>query len=373
MKKIFRRNKKDFPLIGRIEELEKKNNELELQINNLINQSYNQDKHFMKVYKSLEYKVHQINSELNILLYENYLTKLTKKENFNPKISIIIPVYNGKNYLKEAIDCALNQTYKNVEIIVVNDGSNDNGSTRDIAKKYGKKIKYFEKNNGGVSTALNYGIRKMTGDYFAWLSHDDLIDTIHIEKLVEFISYEENIKKIPYASFKIIDEKGNYCLDQTIIAQLWCNDFKTSMVHNYYTLLEGEINGGSVLIPKEAFEKHGYFNEKLRIAQERDMWGRLIREYKFINIPYDTASTRIHNDQVTNVSKKTKEESDDKKFEIINNLTKEEILNLELSINEFYEKIIYFFDLNGNGDLVNRLSELAKKRYKNYKGDDSNV
>jgi len=102
--------------------------------------------------------------------------------NNNPKVSIVIPVYNGSNYLHEAIDSALAQTYKNVEIIVVNDGSTDDGKTEAIAKSYGDKIRYYYKKNGGVSSALNLGISNMSGDYFAWLSHDD----IYLPQNVEF-------------------------------------------------------------------------------------------------------------------------------------------------------------------------------------------
>ena len=75
-----------------------------------------------------------------------------------PKVSVIIPVYNGSNYMREAIDSALAQTYKNIEIIVVNDGSTDN--TEEIALSYGDKIKYYSKENGGVATALNFAIEK---------------------------------------------------------------------------------------------------------------------------------------------------------------------------------------------------------------------
>jgi glycosyltransferase involved in cell wall biosynthesis len=79
-----------------------------------------------------------------------------------PLVSIIIPVYNGSKYLEDAILSAVNQTYTNVEILVINDGSNDNGSTAAIAHRFSSKISYFEKVNGGVSSALNFGISKMT-------------------------------------------------------------------------------------------------------------------------------------------------------------------------------------------------------------------
>ena len=111
----------------------------------------------------------------------------------NPKVSIIIPVYNGANYVAEAIDSALAQTYKNIEIIVVNDGSRDDGATEKVVLSYGDKIKYIAKENGGVSTALNRGIAEMTGEYFSWLSHDDAYTPEKIENQVALITEETRI------------------------------------------------------------------------------------------------------------------------------------------------------------------------------------
>ena len=103
------------------------------------------------------------------------------------KVSIVIPVFNGSNYLKNAIDSALSQTYANCEVIVINDGSTDDGKTAAIAKSYGDKIRYYEKENGGVATAVNLGIELMKGDYFAWLSHDDMFTNDKIEKQMNAI------------------------------------------------------------------------------------------------------------------------------------------------------------------------------------------
>ena len=104
--------------------------------------------------------------------------------NYQPKVSIIIPVYNGSNFLAQAINAALAQTYPNCEILVINDGSQDHGASEKIALSYGNKIKYYLKENGGVSSALNFAFKKMTGEWFSWLSHDDLYYPQKIEKQI---------------------------------------------------------------------------------------------------------------------------------------------------------------------------------------------
>lgn len=321
----------------------------------------NQLKAMEKLNFTYRYKMWEFNNNTNIMLYENYLKDAKKKKNFNPLVSIIIPVYNGSNYLKHAIDAALNQTYKNIEVIVVNDGSKDDNKSENIAKKYGDKIRYYHKENGGVSSALNYGIKKMKGDYFAWLSHDDDIEKNHIEKLVELVSIEGNEKVIPFSSFKIIDENGCLDIPQTIDAQVFCMDYKMSVLKNYYSLLQGEINGGSVLIPKEAFDKHGLFDEKQRITQERDMWSRLIKEYHFINVPYDTASVRLHSSQVTNTASEVVKKTNEKSFEILEGVPKKVMEELDYNELYFYTKMYYFYKNHHKTDIEEKVKEKIEK------------
>ena len=89
-----------------------------------------------------------------------------------PLISIIIPTYNYAQFLPEALESVFSQTFKNYEIIVVDDGSMDN--TREIVGNYGERVRYFYQANSGVSAARNKGIREAEGDYLAFLDADDL-------------------------------------------------------------------------------------------------------------------------------------------------------------------------------------------------------
>ena len=106
-----------------------------------------------------------------------------------PRVSIIIPVYNGANYMREAIDSALAQSYDNLEIIVVNDGSTDRSAA--IAKEYAARdarIRVFDKENGGLSDARNYGIARARGEYIGFLDSDDWIEPEMISDLAEHLT-----------------------------------------------------------------------------------------------------------------------------------------------------------------------------------------
>jgi len=253
-----------------------------------------------------------------------------------PKVSIIIPVYNGSNFLKEAIDSALAQTYNNLEIIVVNDGSNDDGATEEIAKSYGNRIRYFKKENGGVATALNLGIEKMTGEYFSWLSHDDLYYQDKIEKQIDFLNKLGNKKVVLYSNYELIDE-NNGLISQVIF------DHKTlKSKASVYALLRGNINGITLLIPKSAFKQYGVFDINLRTTQDYDMWYRIIQTYEFIHIDDILAKTRIHSNQGTISNPITIEECNVLWVGMIKDLSDDKKIELEGSLYNFYIETIKF-------------------------------
>ena len=102
----------------------------------------------------------------------------------NQLISVIVPIYNVENYLRQCLDSVLGQTFKNFEVLLVNDGSSD--SSGDICREYVEKdsrFHYFEKENGGLSDARNYGIERAQGEYLTFIDSDDFVNEKHLENL----------------------------------------------------------------------------------------------------------------------------------------------------------------------------------------------
>jgi glycosyltransferase involved in cell wall biosynthesis len=312
--------------------------------------------HFWKLLPDLEHRIWEYDYTSNIVLYELEMSIRKQaglwKADFNPRVSIVIPAFNAANYLKSAIDSALSQTYKNTEVIVINDGSNDDGETEEIALSYGQRIRYYRKSNGGVSSALNMGIEKMAGDFFAWLSHDDLYMDEHLERHIEHLrAYRPDANIITFSNFNIIDENSNTKYRQTVECGLYCYNYKLSRVKPEYCLLRGEINGGNILIPKRAFELCGGFNEGLRFSQEKEMWARLMKHYRFMNIPYITTSLRQHGDRVTNRSENIYDETRETRLRILDMLGEDVIVRLEGSRFNFFQAMEEYYKRVGEAFL----------------------
>ncbi|MBT2667113.1 glycosyltransferase [Bacillus sp. ISL-4] len=205
-----------------------------------------------------------------------------------PKVSIIIPFYNC-SYIDKAIQSALDQTYKNVEVIVVDDGST---IFTEKIQPFLEKIRYLKKENGGTATALNHGIHAATGEYIAWLSSDDYFLPEKISKQVSFmISHQAEAS---FTNYDCIDNE-----DQLLFS--WYGKRFTDINEVYRTfLLYNAINGCTVIIKKTVFEKVGYFNPYHRYTHDYEMWLRLlVNGHKMYYLDEALTKFRIHEESGT--------------------------------------------------------------------------
>lgn len=192
-----------------------------------------------------------------------------------PLVSVIIPVYNGADYLSEAIESVRNQTYGNLEIIIVNDGSTD--SSLAIAESYKPFVRVVSKRNGGTASALNCGIRASHGELIGWLSHDDLYEKDMIAESVSALRSDPEAAG-SYCDYFMIDEAG------TIRSVAKCPDFENRH-ERYLALFSGNfIHGCATLIRRRTFDELGFYSEELHYSQDLNMWLRILREKDLCHI-----------------------------------------------------------------------------------------
>ena len=227
---------------------------------------------------------------------------------YQPKVSIVIPAYNASNYLADAIESALSQTYGNYEIIVVNDGSRDDGKTAEVAARYAGKIRYFEKENGGSSSALNCGIQQMTGEWFSWLSHDDLYYPDKLEKQIRLMNslnlFAEELKGyVFFGGSDLIDADGKFIRKTDAKTNEKIGRFVNGVLGNEYLVAEPtrfNFHGCSCLVHRSAFEKVGCFDERLRLLNDIDMWYRLYTQGFIVRyVPESLVMGRVHSKQIS--------------------------------------------------------------------------
>lgn len=192
-----------------------------------------------------------------------------------PLVSIIMPVYNGARYLGIAIESALAQTYKNFEVIVVNDGSDDGGATASVISSFGDRVVYLYQPNGGVSSALNLGVSKMKGEYFVWLSHDDMLLPDYLEKQIAFLqnNCKDDNNTIVSCQVSLMDARGKplFRPHKPMLGKKNGDE-----VYNYL-LSGGNICYCTMLIPKVCMEKVPPFDSAFRYVQDKKYWKSLAK------------------------------------------------------------------------------------------------
>lgn len=280
---------------------------------------------------------------------------------YNPLVSIIIPVYNGSNYLKESIDSALAQTYNRIEVIVINDGSQDDRATEMIALSYGDKIRYFYKENGGVATALNFGIEKMKGEWFSWLSHDDLYLPNKISSAIEII----NSKKIDInntiisCEMELINSKGEpiFRVNRSYLGLFSGKEmFKSLCVGN-------NLSGCSLLIPKIALKQVKGFNPDYKYIQDWVCWIMLsFYGYNFYLYNDKLIKSRVHSMQDTITLAKLQPIEIN---QFLNNFLYK--LGSNISANKYYLRtLLFYFCTKINNKNIRYEYKVTLKKYNLY-------
>lgn len=273
---------------------------------------------------------------------------------YNPLVSIIIPVYNGADYMREAIDSAIAQTYENIEIIVVNDGSRDDGETERIALEYGDKIKYYHKENGGCASALNYGISKMNGEYFSWLSHDDVYFPDKIKKQVEYIEKNgfDDGETVISCGVAVINNAGAVIRSSTYSGERHMNAeeaFKQCVIG-------GSFNGCALLISKKILDKIGDFSREYTFILDWIYWTEIaLAGFSYYCIPDVLVKNRRHAGQVS-VKKRHLLKLETDRF--IDSLC-DRLSSQDASLAN--RKILYYFcAIRNRRDISNRLKQMLK-------------
>ena len=180
------------------------------------------------------------------------------------KVSVVIPTYNKADYTKKTVDSVLAQTYPNLEVIVVDDGSHDN--TVKVVEQYGNRVRLIQKANGGACSARNEGIRNATGEYVAFIDCDDLYYPEKIQRCIDYLEYKPQSGFV-YTAVNFIDDHDR------IVG-----------IYDHHRSREGDIAGAlilgnficnsTVVVRRSVLQQVGFFDEKVFTPGDWDMWLR---------------------------------------------------------------------------------------------------
>ncbi len=207
----------------------------------------------------------------------------------NPKVTVLMSVYNGEKYLREAINSILNQTFKNFEFLIINDGSTD--KTEELLKYYNDpRVKiYTNKKNIGLTKSLNTGLKIAKGEYIARQDADDISMPERLTKELNFLSEHPNYG-IVGTSVKIIDEKNE-------IIRSVVQPTKDRQIRELLKI-DNCINHGSAMIRKTALNEVGQYDENMLRSQDYELWLRISKRYLLANLPELLYCWRKHEDNI---------------------------------------------------------------------------
>lgn len=185
-------------------------------------------------------------------------------------VSVVIPVYNHETFIAEAIESVLQQSYPNLQIIVVDDGSTD--GTKDVLEKFKGKIELISQANAGLPAARNAGIRRATGEFIAFLDSDDVFLPEKIEKQLRVFEENPEVGMVHTGASVVRPNETGW----EVWYDYWPPTYATREEQIDELLKWNYMVVSTVMVRRELFSQVGLFNESLRYAEDYEMWLRLL-------------------------------------------------------------------------------------------------
>lgn len=276
----------------------------------------------------------------------------------NPKVTVLMSVYNGEKYLREAIESILNQTFTDFEFIIINDGSTD--SSRSIIQSYNdSRIRLIDnERNIGLTSSLNNGIDLANGEYIARMDADDISLPERFEKQIEYMDANPDIAVCGGWAY-VIDKENK------LLYEAKMETSKDLLFANLF--LGNQLVHASAII-RASILKINKYSTKFKSAQDYNLWFRLLNSgYVITNIPFFVINYRDHSCNISNIV-----ESEQEKYAVLAVKTGfQDILNIDTTVKKIAllrncandkQKIISKKEYNVLSDLLNRMKdELLKK------------
>lgn len=227
-----------------------------------------------------------------------------------PLVSVVIPAYNAGSFITATLDSIVNQTYPNLEIIVVDDGSTDN--TRAVVESYSSNIQYiYQNNSGGCSSPRNHGFKYAKGELIHFFDADDLMSITNIQEKVEYILNHPDIGFVcsDFSNFRARNDTKNtepshFSTCSILSSKLLNLTSENSILISgsdarKIMLQESFSNAGSVMFPRDVFEKVGGFDEALTSSEDFDINYRTLLNFDCGIINSIGFYRRLHEDNMT--------------------------------------------------------------------------
>lgn len=195
-----------------------------------------------------------------------------------PLVSVILPVYNGENFIREAVESVLAQTYRTIELIVVDDGSRD--GTADAVRRYHGQARYFYQPNAGAAAARNAGVQKARADFLAFIDADDLWTADKLSRQMGVLAADDRLDMV----FGRVSHFFSPELEQSAREHILC---PSGTMPGYHP--------GCMLIRKQAFLRAGFFDTAYTIGEFIDWYGKATdKGLKNLVLPEVLMMRRIH-------------------------------------------------------------------------------